>query len=195
MKSIKLTFAICSLVFFMSCDNLTVEKTVSQESAKEESLNEEETLYTENINVDSLVAAANAMRAEIENADVAPMEVSTDGLKEKIKQKWEKIHFYTLDGNLVRIKTYPHENITNRTEEFYLEKGELFLAVIEDDGTGERGKSSEEIDKMYYYEDGELVHEIHKTEEREYSMRKSDAEELQTEVREYIDIYQSRFQD
>jgi len=192
MKIIKLSLVVSSLVLFASCENVKVEKTVSQDSKQEQEIEEAASLEEESIDVDSLVATFDAMRAEIESSAGDPVEVSTSDLKEKIKQKWEKIHFYTVDGNLVRIKTYPYENITYRTEEFYIQDGDLFMAVIEDNGSGKRGKSTEEIDKLYYYSDGELIHEIHRSEEREYSLRKSDAEELQTEVREYIDIFESQ---
>jgi len=172
----------------MSCGQVKVEKSIESKPAEKSEMADSKEAHSE-LNVDSLVSAADQRRTEIENAETTPMEVFTSDLKEKIKQKWERIHFYTLDGNIVRIKTYPYENISKRTEEFYLQDGELFMAVIEDDGTGERGKTAEEIDKIYYIADGELVHEINKSEEQEYSLRKSDAEELQAEVREYIQIF------
>jgi len=194
MKYVKLPLMVFSFVSLFSCENVKVEKTVSQDPKQEETTEEAETSEEKSLDIDSLVAAVHATRAEIENSTSNPLEISTSDLKEKIKQKWEKIHFYTLDGKLVRIKTYPYESITDRTEEFYLKNGELLLAVIEDDGDGDRGKAAEEIDKLYFFSDGELVREVHKTEEREYSLRESDAEELQTEVREYIDLYKSRTQ-
>jgi hypothetical protein len=192
MKNIHLLLIVFTIVICSSCENVQVEKEISQDSTQEQKIEESENAEVKSVDVDSLVAAIDTKRAEIENSASDPVAVSTSDLKEKIKQKWDKIHYYTIDGKLVRIKTYPHENITNRTEEFYLENDELLLAVIEDDGTGERGKSTEDIDKLYYFADGELIHEIHKSEEREYSLRKSDAEELQTEVREYIDIFNSQ---
>lgn len=195
MKNLKLPLLAFTLVIFNSCENVKVEKEIGQGSTQEQRIEESENAEVKSAYVDSLVAAINTKRVEIENSVSDPIAVSTSDLREKIKQKWEKIHFYTTDGSLVRIKTYPYENITKRTEEFYLENGELILAVIEDDGTGARGKSLEDFDKLYYFADGELIHEVHKSEEREYSLRKSDAEELQTEVREYLDIYQSRSKD
>jgi len=57
---------------------------------------------------------------------------------------------------MVRINTYQYDKISNRTEEFYLRNGELFLAIIKNNGEGERGKPMEEVDKLYFFSNGEL---------------------------------------
>lgn len=141
------------------------------------------------LNIDSLVKSINEERTSIENELGEPMEITTAELKEKIKQKWSKIEFYNKDDNVVRIKTYPYPGISKRTEEFYLKDRALILAVIEDDGSGDRGKSNDEIDKMYYFHDNELIYEMNELTEKEYSIRESDAEELFSEVSEYLNIY------
>ena len=192
MKILNLLSAALCLVLFTSCENVEVDKTPRQNLEREERPEKSEQPDEKKMNIDSLATTMADKRDEIENSELTLMEVPTDRLKEKTKQKWEKIHFYHRKGELLRIKTYPYPNITSRTEEFYFEDGELFLAVIEDDGLGEKDEAAADIDKSYFFYDGELVHEIHNTDEREYSLRKSDAEELQTEVREYVDIYQSR---
>jgi len=101
------------------------------------------------LNIDSLVLEINKTRAAIESNLPEPILITNQNFRAKTKQKWQKIHFYVIDNQLSRIKTYPHESVSKRTEEFYLKDGELILAVIEDDGSGERGKLEEQIDKMY----------------------------------------------
>lgn len=118
-------------------------------------------------------------------------EMSSDGLRAQVAQKWSTMHFYSNEaGELVRVKTYPHEGISTRTEEFYFNSGELVSAVIEDDGS-QKGKEETFMGKLYYYQDGELVGEKNMTEESEYSIRKSDGERLLQEAKEYQDLFSS----
>lgn len=112
-------------------------------------------------------------------------EMTTDEMRAQVKQKWAMIHFYSKDGQLVRIKTYPHEASSSRTEEFYLKDGELVVAVIEDNGLDNEGADNEPADKVYYYKDGIKVFEEYNTEETEYAIQESDAEGLLQEVKEY----------
>lgn len=143
------------------------------------------------IDVDAIVASIDQKRTEIETSIQEPIEISTADLREKTKQKWEKIHFYTQEGEVVRIKAYPHEGISNRTEEFYLDGKSLILVVIEDNGMGAKGKTSEEIDKLYYFNDDEIIKEDHSNEEIKYGIKNSDGEELLGEVHEYLDMFTS----
>ncbi|MDW8302851.1 MAG: hypothetical protein RML38_10315 [Bacteroidia bacterium] len=141
------------------------------------------------INVDELVAKIDKKRAEIESLNLKPVEITTSNLREKIKQKWSKIHYYVQEGRVVRIKTYAYPNISKRTEEFYLDDSNLILAVIEDDGQGPKGKSKEKLDKMYYYHNGKMIKEIKSSTEPEFSINQSDAAELLSECNEYLEIF------
>lgn len=146
------------------------------------------------VNVKEVVTNVDQRRAEIEamSKSMEPLEIDTKELRAKVAQKWSKIHFYASEGELRRVKTYPHEGISNRTEEFYFDNGKLILAVIEDDGSGEAGKTKDQLDKMYYYANGEFVTESENAEEKEYQINKSDAEELMQEALEYQDIFASK---
>lgn len=186
------------LVFFAvsSCtdantDTSTEEKTPLNEGAEKESAEEEveEEAKEEEIDVDQLVSAIDEKRAEIEAMEIAPVEVLTETGREKVNQKWSKIHYYTEDGKTLKIKTYPHEGVSKRTEEFYMDNGELILVVIEDDGSGEKGKSKESIDKMYYFNNGTVIQELKGNVENEYSVKDGDAEELIAEFKEYMELY------
>lgn len=140
------------------------------------------------LDVAATVAQIDSLRMAIESNLGTPLEVSTAGLRAKISQKWEKIHFYTNEaGEVVRIKTYPYSN-SRRTEEFYLQNGAVVLAVVEDDGSGPKGKATDQMDKMYYFHQNEVIHEVRKTEEAEHGVRNSDGEELLAEAKEYLEI-------
>lgn len=151
-----------------------------------------ETEQKQSLDTDSLVQVINQKRIEIENGLGEAMSVSTAELREKIKQKWEKIHFYTKDNQVVRIKTYPYAKVSTRTEEFYLDNGRLILAVIEDKGEAPKGEALDQLDKVYYFHEDAPIFEKHKEAEGEYSVRNSDAEELLTEVKEYLEIFQKQ---
>lgn len=158
-----------------------------QDNATEEMKSEEATLSEEE--VDQLIAEINTKRKEIESGRFDQKEVSTGEMRAKVNQKWEKIHFYSKDGVVYRIKSYPHASVSKRTEEFYFDKGKLILAIVEDDGSGEKGKAEEELDKMYYYHNDEVIHEYKSEAEKEYSIKSSDGEELLQEAAEYLDVY------
>jgi len=135
------------------------------------------------------VEQIDKIRQETEALQIKAVEVSTKDLREKIKQKWSKIHFYAQNGVLIKVKTYPHEKISKRTEEFYANKDGLVLVVIEDNGEGNKGKSKDILDKMYYFNDGKIIKEINNAKEKEYSVKEGDAEELLSEFKEYSEIY------
>lgn len=188
MNTLKLTFAVVLFAAVFSCNQPVEKATEETAPAVVEEVIEVE-VEEEVIDADSIVTAIDEARAEIEANLGEPVAVATKEMKEKIKQKWEKIHFYLMDGQVIRVKTYPYENISARTEEFYLMNGELALAVIEDNGAGERGKTAEQIDKLYYFYNGEAVKEMGAENEKEYSVKDGDAEELMAELKEYLDIY------
>ncbi|MCS7077818.1 MAG: hypothetical protein NZ455_14000 [Bacteroidia bacterium] len=144
------------------------------------------------INVEDLVDKIDKKRAEIEGLNLKPIEVNTNTLREKVKQKWSKIHYYVQDGKVVRIKTYPHANVSKRTEEFYLDNSTLILAVIEDNGDNKKGEPKEKLDKMYYYDNGKFIKEIKNNSEAEFNIKQSDAEELLIECNEYLEVFRQR---
>lgn len=191
MNTISLTTLFFVFLFVIGCNEQSKNaKEGELQSATTEQVKSEITANGIS-NIDSLVSLIDAKRSTIEQRITNPFVLSTQGLREKTKQKWEKIHFYSIDGEVVRIKTYPYSQISKRTEEFYLEKGSVILAVIEDDGSAERG-SKEAVDKMYYYMNNELIKEKHNNKEKEFTIKYSEAEELLQEVAEYLDIYKEQ---
>jgi hypothetical protein len=143
------------------------------------------------MNADSLVTVINAERAKIENGLKSLQRTSllTDNLREQIRQKWSKIEYYSGQGQILRIKTYPYEKISQRTEEFYFQDGSLILAFIEDQGATYTGKSENRVGKTYYFHDDVFVKEVNQTAEKETSIRTSDAERLLQEAKEYLGLF------
>lgn len=192
----KLTLGILTATLLFACQGkVETEKAKGEEKVVEETAVVEETeketaLSSEE--VETLIKEIDEKRRVIEENLGEATVLKTDSLRAKIKQKWSKIDYYINQaGAVVRIKTYPHAEVSKRTEEFYLAEGSLILAVIEDNGEGERGKEKESIDKMYYFNAGEMIKEIATEGESEYSIKNLDAEELQAEVQEYLDLFKS----
>lgn len=180
MKKMNLLWATALLLLaFSSCES------PSQET--EQATAEETEAVEEGIDKMKWMAATDSLRIFIETAaaNLQPIELSTQGTRAKIAQKWSKIHYYAQEGEVVRIKTYPHEGISERTEEFYFSNGQLILAVIEDRGL----EAEESIDKMYYFHEGQPIGDKHMNEEAEYGIRQGEAEELLQEAREYLDLF------
>lgn len=138
--------------------------------------------------------AIDKFRAEVESLQIPPVEVSTAELREKIKQKWSKLHFYAQNGSILKIKTYPHPAISKRTEEFYVKDNQLVLVVIEDNGEGPKGKPKAELDKLYYFNKGQLAKEVRNNDKAEYTVKQSDAEELLAEFKEYLAVFKMQEQ-
>lgn len=176
-------------LILMACETKVQEESVPAKPV--EKVEVEPEAETVVVNADSVVMIVDAWRTKVESLEVTPLNLSTKDLRAKIKQKWSNIHFYAQDGKVVKIKTYPHAGISERTEEFYIKDGELALVVIEDQGAGEKGKSKNEIDKLYYFSNGNLVKESKSNNEGEFSVRKSDAEELMAEYSEYLEVYEN----
>jgi hypothetical protein len=176
---------LCLVLGITSCTANKEPKSETKQETKQEGattvdINPENALSVEKI---------DALRAEVEALKVAPIEMTTENLRAKTKQKWKKLHFYAENGVVRKVKTYPHEASSKRTEEFYIFEGNLVLVVIEDNGDGPKGKAKSDIDKMYYFSQGKLIQELNKEKQSEYTIRDSDAEELIAEFNEYIELY------
>lgn len=185
MKKVLFLLTVISLATMFGCNQPSTETTTATAT-------DTKTVTEPVVNTDSIVSLINTKRKNIEDSLGEPIIIETSNLREKIKQKWQKIHFYTSDNNVVRIKTYPYPSVTKRTEEFYLENNMPILVVIEDDGSGERGKQGEQIDKLYYFDNGQVIKEVSSGKETEYTVKDSDAEELLSELKEYLEIFAAR---
>jgi hypothetical protein len=189
-KSIFLVLAISGLV---ACQPAPKQETNETTSANTDTTNVEAEEVVSEENKLAIMAEVDQYRSSIESQldSLNKTEMSTEAARAQVAQKWSTIHFYSNEANeLVRVKTYPHDGVSKRTEEFYFNGGELVNAVIEDDGSA-KGKEDVFMGKMYYYKGGELIGEKNMTEESEYSIRKSDGERLLQEAKEYMNMYSS----
>ena len=139
--------------------------------------------------VDEVIAEINSYRQGIEeNKEALELkEVSTEGMREQIRQKWQTIHFYFDGEELVRVKSYPYDEISNRTEEFYFRDGKLISAHILDRGMDESIDAYATAKSYFFYNDN-LIHEENNSGEAEFSIRESDGERLLQEALEYLEI-------
>lgn len=190
MKKFLLMNMLIFLGFVVGCN----EQSQKQESKKVDTSSKSNLQKSPAIDTAGIVRSIEEKRiaAEISIKDLKPTEISTSGMREKIKQKWSKIHFYEKDGKVIRVKSYPYEKISERTEEFYFDNGALIAAVIEDKGSAPADKEYDNLDKIYYFYNNELISERNKTEEKEYSIKHSDGEELLQEAMEYLEIYKNK---
>ncbi|MGY6561919.1 MAG: hypothetical protein ACXITV_07420 [Luteibaculaceae bacterium] len=106
--------------------------------------------------LDATVLTIDEYRKSVENAQIEPVELTTESMSAEVKEKWSKIHFYADNGDLVKIKTYPHEG-SEKTEEFYFQDGKLVTAVIESNGAGTKGKDKSALDQVLYFSEGSLI--------------------------------------
>lgn len=183
-KNTRILGLICAALSIASCTaNEELKSDVKQETKQEKS-------SADSIPENALsVEKIDALRAEVEALNITPIEMSTENLRAKTKQKWKKLHFYAENGVVRKVKTYPHEASSKRTEEFYAFEGNLVLVVIEDNGNSPKGKPKSDIDKMYYFSQGKVIQELNKEKQSEYNIRDSDAEELISEFNEYKELY------
>jgi hypothetical protein len=175
-------FAACNTPQKEENKEVEVEKTVTTEEETEESTSMD-------IDVDAVCADINTYRQAIEDKleTLERVEMDTTTARAQIGQKWATIHYYFDGGELVRVKTYPHEGVSERTEEFYYQNGALICAVVEDSGM-DQGKEESIDGKVYYYHEGTSIREVNNTGEKEYSIRESDAERLMQEAMEYLEM-------
>ena len=172
---------IASAFIFSSCN----------EPNKKQEVSEIIKINTLKLNIDSIIENIDLKRKEIEQLKTAPIELTTENLRSKIKQKWSNLHFYIENDKLVKVKTYPHKGISERTEEFYAINEKLILAVIEDDGSGPKGKEKILLDKMYYFNNDSLIKVVKNNKEVEYNIKHSDAKELLSEFQEYYQLFKA----
>jgi hypothetical protein len=191
MKNTKIILGLLTLTICLaSCINSTENAESNDEMQQDTSQQMIQEDSSENTDPEISLEEIDQLRSDIENSKTEAIEISTTNLREKIKQKWSKIHFYVENDVVVKIKTYPYSQISKRTEEFYASEEGLRLVVIEDNGDEPKGKSKNEIDRMYYFNNDMLIGELKKGEEQDYENNKSVSERLISEFQDYMTIYE-----
>ena len=124
---------------------------------------ESETIQKPAVNNDELIAKIKIFREDGEDKLVKNkltrkvIEFTGKEINDNIKQKWEKMDTYYDGDNLIRIQLYPHKNISQRTEEFYLMNDKLLFAFIQDKGPKNEGKDKGESGKEFYFDNDQLI--------------------------------------
>ena len=179
------------MIFFSCGSNNQNDKNGLNAKSDAPVVSEDKTVAAPKINTDSLVKVIDAERERIETRlkSLQQTSLSTKDLRAQIKQKWSKIDYYTENGQIVRIKSFPYPKISQRTEEFYLQKGSLILAFIEDDGLKYTGMEPKRTGKTYYFSENSFIKEANVTNEKETTIRGSDSERLLQEAKEYLELF------
>ncbi len=81
----------------------------------------------------------------------------SDGFREDLKQKWERMDAYYEGDKVVRIQLYPHKGVSERTEEFYIMDGKLVFVFIQDKGPKHEGADMGEAGKEMFFNNDKLI--------------------------------------
>lgn len=146
--------------------------------------------------LDAILEKIESIRDDIKGSlsSLERIEIHLDSARSQVRQKWSKMHAYVKNGEIVRIKMYPHESISLRTEEFYYENEKIRFVFIEDKGMKHKSSDAEKFGRSFWFEKDRLVKaDDHSKDGRE--LRKVSYEErLLDEAYEYLDIAKSNTQ-
>lgn len=174
--------------YLFGCNNEPKE-TPKEQSVAEVKTNSPEQGLSES-KKDSLTKLYDQNRLTVEGKinDITAVEITSEYFRENVRQKWKKIHVYADENAIVRIKSYPYETITDRTEEFYFHEGRLAMVVMENDGEWTQFEPKETLDKIFYFHDGILFNE--RGDESPYESWEKMGSELTQEAVEYTKLYE-----
>lgn len=113
------------------------------------------------------------------------------GIKEIIRQKWEKMDAYYEGAKLVRLQLYPHKGESERTEEFYVMDDKLVFAFIQDKGPKHEGTDMGEPGKEFYFHNDKVIKVEDRSGEKDTHAdqeRKMYETRLPYEISELLDI-------
>jgi hypothetical protein len=155
---------------------------------------EDEKEIVEKRNAMQFRSEIEAYREKVENSleSLEKKTIDLSAARAEISERWEKLDYYLSDDQVVRIKTYPHRDQRDRTEEFYFMEGELVFALMEKEGADKKGRSDETAGSAFYYDNWELILSMNIPEEdEEVSTDEEDVElamRLREEAKEYLEM-------
>lgn len=194
-KNISILIAVLSMFLIFSCGKDSTKKDGDTDKTKVTDTTKKTTQNP--VNTDEVVAKISKYREAGEKKLVdnsfkrKTLELKTSAANEDTKQKWEKVDGYYDGDKLVRIQTYPHKGISERTEEFYVMDGKLVFAFIQDKGPKHEGKDTGEPGKEFYFDNGKLIKYNNTSGEKvkdEDAEKKMYEAKLPVEVSELVDI-------
>jgi hypothetical protein len=119
------------------------------------------------------------------------VDLKVAGAREDLQQRWAKMDAYYEGGTLVRIQLYPHEAVSSRTEEFYLQGGRLVYAFIQDKGPKHEGHDMGEPGKEFCFAHDRLIDYVdraHEAESNQLLEKRMYETMLPYEVEELVDL-------
>jgi len=189
-------YSLIGLVLFSSCGNSTDEKieevkvdtsatAPNADTASDASLVEKS---------EALKASIEAMAPSLQRKEVVFKDSKANA---SIKQKWEKMDVYSdSTGMVYRIKLYSYKNISNRYEEFYFDKEQLFFVFIADDGKKEmENKDEGQPGKEFHFSGSRLLKYDDKSGDKETNITEEKAmyeTTLPMEAKEYMELAKNK---
>ena len=136
-----------SYVFFAACNNQASESANKETSVSP--ANNSATDYNQQ------VAANEKMKAAIEAAAAGyakkEIDLKKSAANASIKQEWSKMNVYSDSTGIRKIKLYPYQGISQRSEEFYYNNGKMFFTFISDSGLNNENKDENLPGKEFHF--------------------------------------------
>ncbi len=136
-----------SFVIFAACNDNASQSTNTQTSVS--TVNDSAADYSQQI------AANEKMKAAIEAAASGyakkEIDLKKSAANESIKQEWAKMDVYSDSAGIRKIKLYPYQGISQRSEEFYYNNGKMFFAFISDSGLSNENKDENLPGKEFHF--------------------------------------------
>lgn len=141
-----------AFLFFVSCNNNKTTTTDTTDTKDQVDTSG----YTAQVQKnEDMKAAIEAMSGNLTRKEILMKE---SGANESMRQKWMKMDVYSdSTGTIRRIKLYPHKGISNRSEEFYYDNGQLFFIFISDNGVDTENKDEGTPGKEFHFVGGKLI--------------------------------------
>jgi hypothetical protein len=144
----------------------------------------------------ALVQNSEQMKASVEAMapSLIKQELLLKGSKasEAAKQEWMKMDIYKdSSGSIRRIKLYPHQGVSERSEEYYFNNERLFFVYISDHGVATEEHDEGKPGKEFHFRDDRLVKYDDQSGDKEMDVaqeRKIYEASLPVKAKEYLEI-------
>lgn len=155
----------------------------SEDEQKSELQSDNNSFEISDENADRLSADIDMMREGIEYRLDSSVRVATAGLKDKIRQNLESLDYFFSNGEMMKIRTVPYSNKSEKYEVYYVMNGQLNLCLV----TENENSNTDSINEgdVYYFQFGEPFKHVNINKESTYSTKDDKALELQQKVQEY----------
>ena len=125
-RAVALLLTVC--IFFAACNNNASDNKSTPTSVNP--ANDSTADYSQQI------AANEKMKADIEVTDPGyakkEIDLARSAANASIKQEWAKMDVYSDSTGIRKIKVYPYQGISQRSEEFYYNNGKITRKYISD---------------------------------------------------------------